>query len=341
MNSLILAILLFALVASVTGAIFWPRYGMMARLARNKPDKKRILAEDCLKYLHNREYRGLVSRRADIAKTFGLSADETDALLSGLQTAGLIRLEVNIIHLTETGRADALQIVRIHRLLEQYLAEQTGLKEAEWHTTAEDREHTTTPAEANEMAAQLGNPVYDPHGDPIPTDTGEMPDWQGQPLNEMAVGAVAKITHIEDEPPEVYARLVALGFQPGAIITCLAKERDRIVVRFGDSEEELDVALQKNITVRPVEDPAAVQQSFKRLSALKPGERAHVVGISKACRGQQRRRLMDLGVVPGSVISAELRSVSGDPTAYQIRGALIALRNQQAEHIYIQDEFLK
>jgi DtxR family Mn-dependent transcriptional regulator len=60
-----------------------------------------------------------------------------------------------------------------------------------------------------------------------------------------------------------------------------------------------------------------------------------VLGISKALRGQQRRRLMDLGVVPGTEIIAEMRSASGDPTAYQIKGASIALRKELADRIYL------
>jgi DtxR family Mn-dependent transcriptional regulator len=59
------------------------------------------------------------------------------------------------------------------------------------------------------------------------------------------------------------------------------------------------------------------------------------VAISGACRGIERRRLMDLGVVPGTRIEAVMRSPSGDPTAYRLRGTLIAIRRQQAEKIRI------
>ena len=73
-----------------------------------------------------------------------------------------------------------------------------------------------------------------------------------------------------------------------------------------------------------------------RLSVLTPGESAEVVALAVSCRGAQRRRLLDLGVVPGTRITSELRGPSGDPTAYRIRGALIALRNDQAAQIYVQ-----
>nr|MBP6669933.1 ferrous iron transport protein A [Gemmatimonadales bacterium] len=72
------------------------------------------------------------------------------------------------------------------------------------------------------------------------------------------------------------------------------------------------------------------------LAALRPGESAQVVRIAAACQGPARRRLLDLGVVPGTVITAEYASPGGDPVAYQIRGALIALRRVQAELIQVE-----
>jgi Fe2+ transport system protein FeoA len=60
------------------------------------------------------------------------------------------------------------------------------------------------------------------------------------------------------------------------------------------------------------------------------------VTISRRCRGAERRRLLDLGVLPGTVIQAEIRSPNGDPTAYLVRDALIALRAEQAEFIRIE-----
>jgi len=66
---------------------------------------------------------------------------------------------------------------------------------------------------------------------------------------------------------------------------------------------------------------------------LEPGESARVTSISPACQGSQRRRLLDLGVVRGTEIEAAFSSATGDPVAYVIRGALIALRREQAEWI--------
>jgi DtxR family Mn-dependent transcriptional regulator len=325
----------------ILGAIFWPKLGITTRRLRRKKDKRRILVEDCLKFFHDCEYRKMPCRRQDIIEMFSLSTGEADTLLSSLQSAGMIRMEKDHLLLTESGRADALQIVRIHRLLERYLAEETSFQEAEWHAAAEDREHTISAREADEMAAQLGNPVYDPHGDPIPTAGGEMPGLRGISLSGLTVGESAKVVHIEDEPPDFYSRIVDLGFQLGAQISYLGQTEGGMRLTLNGVEKEISLPLANNITVSPLEAGEKVHRPFTLLSQLKLGESGKVIGISKSCRGQQRRRLMDLGVVPGSIITAEMKSVGGDPTAYLIRGALIALRKLQSDHIYIEDDARK
>ena len=74
---------------------------------------------------------------------------------------------------------------------------------------------------------------------------------------------------------------------------------------------------------------------FERLSGLELGQSAKVVSISPFLRPHERRRMLDLGLIPGTEIQAEIRSPAGDPTGYRIRGAVIALRREQAEHVYI------
>ena len=72
------------------------------------------------------------------------------------------------------------------------------------------------------------------------------------------------------------------------------------------------------------------------LSDVAVGEQALVVGFSRFCRGLERRRLLDLGLLPGTVVEAKMASPSGDPVAYRVRGAVIALRRSQADQIQIQ-----
>ena len=85
--------------------------------------------------------------------------------------------------------------------------------------------------------------------------------------------------------------------------------------------------------------PRIVEESgdevLETLARLEPGQQAMVVRLSPNCRGLERRRLMDHGILPGTIVKAQLRSPSGDPTAFQIRGALIALRAEQSSHIQV------
>jgi DtxR family Mn-dependent transcriptional regulator len=74
------------------------------------------------------------------------------------------------------------------------------------------------------------------------------------------------------------------------------------------------------------------------LSTIEVGQRARVNGITTRIRGAERRRLMDLGIVAGTQITAEMRSPGGDPTAYRVRGAVIALRENQAREIKVTHE---
>jgi DtxR family Mn-dependent transcriptional regulator len=88
------------------------------------------------------------------------------------------------------------------------------------------------------------------------------------------------------------------------------------------------------VTVVPIDLPTDVS-TMTRLSTLAPGESAVVVELATSCSCAQRSRLLDLGLVPGTHVTSELRGPSGDPTAYRIRGALIALRRDQASHIFV------
>jgi len=164
---------------------------------------------------------------------------------------------------------------------------------------------------------------------------GEIPKREGITLNNLDNGIFAAIIHIEDEPKEVYAQLSAMGLYPGMQIHIIENSKNKIRFEADGEECLLAPVLASNITAVPLAEKDTVTQKFESLSALKQDEAAIVVGISKAMRGQQRRRLLDFGVVPGTIVKVLLRSLSGDPTGYEIRGATIALRKKQADLIYI------
>jgi DtxR family Mn-dependent transcriptional regulator len=323
---------------AAAAALFWPDHGLLARMRISKQQADRERVEDALKHLYDMEAKSLPCTPDGIAGVLSMSAPESANLLRRLVSIGLVIAEGGTFRLTAEGRSYALRIIRVHRLWERYLADETAVSESEWHVEAEKKEHLITAEEASALERRLGHPAYDPHGDPIPSAAGDLPDVSWKSLTSLREGEIAGIVHIEDEPPAYYAQLAAQGFYPGLQVRVIEQKIDRITVEANGNEIALAPVLAANLSVvsLPVEELKA--GVFRTLSTLKPGERGIVTGISQACRGLQRRRLMDLGVVPGAVIEVAMESVTRDPVAYSVRGATIALRKQQADMIFIEEK---
>ncbi len=327
-------LLLAALAVFILLTLFWSERGFFWKWQRNRKVTKRVLIEDALKHLYDQEYKQLICTLQSIAGKLSISGDHAAKLMSRLEALGLVNAQSEGFFLTPEGRTYALRMIRTHRLWERYFADETGISETEWHSKAEELEHKLTRDEIETLAATVGHPSYDPHGDPIPTNSGHLPPKRGVPLVDLSEGEFARIIHIEDEPKELYAQLVAMGLQLGMQIQMLEKTPQRVSFVADGTENILAPVVAANVTVESL-PKEKVEGPFDSLISLDVGQKGEVIGISKACRGQQRRRLMDLGVIPGTVIEVEMRSASGDPTSYNIRDASIALRNTHAEWVHI------
>jgi DtxR family Mn-dependent transcriptional regulator len=313
-----------------------PDRGLLWQLLRASKTTERARIEDALKHLFDCEYRHQVGTLQSLSGALAISGNRAVELLESLEKQGFVTSGEGGYLLTAKGRRHALQVIRIHRLWERYFSDETGLEPQAWHQEAELREHTTTPAEAEALANRMGNPPFDPHGDPIPTASGEMPPPHGRPLTELPLGELAEIVHIEDEPEAVYAQLLAEGLHPGMHVRVNESTPRRL--RFEANAEEIVLApvLAANLSVAPLPEDLEMPGPFERLSELALGRRARVVAMAPTLRAPERRRLLDLGLIPGTLVQAELRSPSGDPTGYRIRGAVIALREDQAAQIQIE-----
>lgn len=330
------ALALFAILAPVllAAAAFWPRVGLVPRYRRWSRAGRRVAMEDALKHLYKCERRGAEASIESLAGVLQAGQHEAAGVLGHLKEAGLVRPDRPWL-LSDEGRSYALRIIRTHRLWERYLADRTGFAPADWHRDAEAREHELSSDEVETLSARLGHPRYDPHGDPIPTSRGEIPDPDGVPLTRLAPGQEGVVTHLEDEPPALYDRLLAQGLSPSLTVRALASEGGRIRLEADGRVIELDSVEAGNVTVRPGAAPPDPAAGAPTLEDLEDGETAEIVGLSPACQGIQRRRLLDLGMVPGTRITAELTSLGGDPVAYQVRGALVALRREQQRWIRV------
>ncbi|MGH7493832.1 MAG: iron dependent repressor, metal binding and dimerization domain protein [bacterium] len=319
----------------ILALLFWPQTGWVWRWRKSQSLTARVLLEDALKHLYHQEYKNRAATLESLSGALHIPQDQAAGLLAHLEQLELVKAQASSFALIGEGRSYALRIIRMHRLWERYLADETGLAETQWHEEAERREHYTTPEQAEVLATQMGNPVHDPHGDPIPTAAGELPPPQGLPLTDFPIGVAGRITHIEDEPETLYAQLVAQGLYPGMYMRVISKSSDRIQCVAEGEEIKLAPVVAANVTVVPLPAAKEGELSHETLASLRVGEAAVVMGISRACRALQRRRLLDLGLVPGTLIAAELTSMSGNPTAYNIRGATIALRKDQANLVHI------
>lgn len=332
---------LFALLIAAAGCgilwlLFRPGRGLWQQWREARAVTERVRREDALKHLYRCEEERRAPTVEGLAGALHLTRDAVVELLQGMQDDGLLEIDRGRMRLTAAGQTSAVHIIRAHRLWERYLADETGFQRDEWHDIAESREHTISPQEADHLSATLGNPTHDPHGDPIPTASGEVYDHGGKPLNVAPSGRSLRVVHVEDEPPVVYAQLMAAGIHPGMVIRVVEATPTRIRLLSQGEEHVLAPIVAGNVSVlEMVDDTPAEQEAWETLADLSLGETAEVAELSPVCVGAERRRFLDLGILPGTRVAAELRSPSGDPTAYLIRGGLIALRREQASLIHI------
>ncbi|HXV12714.1 MAG TPA: metal-dependent transcriptional regulator [Candidatus Krumholzibacteria bacterium] len=323
----------FFLGAALLGVVFWPRRGLFARGRQGRSLARRVELEDALKHVYNHDARGQTSTLESLAGALEISSTSAVALVDRMQSVGLARVADGRILLTDEGRRYALEVIRAHRLWERYLADETGIDPLEWHERAERKEHKLSREEADALSARLGDPRFDPHGDPIPTADGAVFDGEVLPLTSLAQGERAMVAHVEDEPRVVYAQLVALGVYPGLVVCVASKSEQRIEIESEGRRFVLAPLVAQNVSIRRIEIEEPAGAPVETLASLRPGEAADVVRLSPACRGIERRRLMDLGIVPGTRVQLERRGLTGGLSAYHVRGTVIGLREEQASLI--------
>jgi DtxR family Mn-dependent transcriptional regulator len=324
----------FLVLTVVVLVLAWPGRGIIARLLRWRRQSDRIMLEDALKQLYHAEAAGRVPTVEGLAGSLESTRGTAVRLIERLSERGLARADHGSLALTPQGQSYALRMVRLHRLWERFLADRTGVAPAEWHEHAERQEHSLTEEQAQALSARMGHPRFDPHGDPIPTVTGELPVRNGQPLSALPEGSAVVITHLEDEPREAFEQLLDRGLTPGTQLRLLEVSPAQVRFRLDGREHTLPSVVADQISCEPLATGVELDERVHgQLSDLAPGQSARVVRLSAACQGPERRRLLDLGLVPGTVVKAEFTSPGGDPVAYRVRGALIALRRTQAELI--------
>ena len=128
------------------------------------------------------------------------------------------------VQLTEAGQQLALEVIRHHRLLELYLAQDLGVPWDRVHDEAEVLEHVLSEELEALIAAKLGHPTHDPHGDPIPTADLELAEQPTQRLSDLEPGARGTFVRISDTDPAMLRYLAERGIAPGACFEVVDKQ---------------------------------------------------------------------------------------------------------------------
>ena len=177
-----------------------------------------------------------------LAVRLGITAGSVSAMLKKLDDLGLItHTPYRGVRLTDDGRRVALEVIRHHRLIESFLADALGMPWDRVHAEAEVLEHVLSEDLEQLIAAKLGHPTVDPHGDPIPTAALELQERSTHSLESLEPGQEGVFVRVSDSDPEMLRYLADCGISPGDRL--VVRERQPfggpLFVRFGDREHAI------------------------------------------------------------------------------------------------------
>lgn len=176
------------------------------------------VAQDYLKAIWSAtEWADAPITTTGLARRMRTTAPNVTDTLKRLAAQGLVEYTpYRPVVLTALGERYAVEMVRRHRLLEAFLVSSLGYGWEEVHEEAERLEHAVSNTMIERISAQLGHPEVDPHGDPIPSATGEVHRPAGvAPLAEVREGEYV-VVRVSDSDPGVLVRLRGRGIAPGA-----------------------------------------------------------------------------------------------------------------------------
>lgn len=216
--------------------------------------------EDYLKAIYTLQQQESTVTTSLLGEQRGFKPGSVSAMLKKLAEQNLVvHTPYQGVQLTDTGEKIALEVIRHHRLLELYLVEALGYSWDEVHEEAERLEHHISEKLEARIAAHLGHPTFDPHGDPIPTPDGTLPHRDNLRLADLPVGTTARICRVQDQHAERLRYLAGLGLVPGATLCIVASAPfdGPISVQINNTIQALDRRFARTIMVdRPVESTA-------------------------------------------------------------------------------------
>jgi DtxR family Mn-dependent transcriptional regulator len=181
--------------------------------------------EDYLKVIYHLTEAGNAASTNAIADLLDLSAPSVSGMVKRLAEAGLAEhLPYKGVTLTKDGRHAALRMLRRHRIIESYLVSNLGYTWDNVHDEAEKLEHAVSDDLVQRMSFALGDPQFDPHGDPIPAVDGQIVDLTTTPLADVDVGETVTIARVDTSSPDRLRWLAGAGLIPGTKVTVLDQQ---------------------------------------------------------------------------------------------------------------------
>jgi DtxR family transcriptional regulator, Mn-dependent transcriptional regulator len=187
-----------------------------------------------------------------LAERLGVTAASASGMVKKLDALGLVRHEpYRGVELTSDGERVALEVLRHHRLLELYLAERLDMPWDRVHDEAEVLEHVISEELEALIAAKLGHPTHDPHGDPIPTPDLTIQEGATLSMQALAAGDRGVFVRVSDSDPEMLRYLGERGIAPGDRFEVVEKQPfdGPVFVRFGNDTHVLGGSLAEAMRV--------------------------------------------------------------------------------------------
>jgi DtxR family transcriptional regulator, Mn-dependent transcriptional regulator len=215
-----------------------------------------VAVQDYAKAIYTLEARDGSASTNGLAALLDVRPGSVSGMLRKLAALGLVEHErYRGVRLTERGRRVALEVIRHHRLLELFLVENLGMTWDEVHAEAEVLEHALSEELEELIAAKLGNPTVDPHGDPIPSRELQVAETPAPALAELEPGQSATFVRISDADPEMLRFLGERGIVPGTELELVERQPfdGPLFVRVGGETHALGAVLARAMRVQRAE----------------------------------------------------------------------------------------
>lgn len=225
------------------------------RMAPNTREVKPLTAsiQDYLKVIYELTESRKAASTTALAERLGIAPASVTGMVQKLAsvTPALVSYRKHQgVTLTAAGRHGALEVIRHHRLLEAWLVQTLGYAWDEVHGEAEKLEHVISEDFERRMAAVLGQPERDPHGEPIPNAELVMPADTSVSLSSLQTGQEAVVRRVHARDPALLRHLEALGLLPGARVKALDRSQFDQVMQLQVQERNQAFALGAAVTNR-------------------------------------------------------------------------------------------